>query len=126
MRHAVKKIKSTGNNRVLLTERGTTFGQQLISDFRSLDIMKEAGTPVIFDGTHSVQEPAEYGCITSGKRKYIPLLCRCAIASGVSGIYLEVHPDPSNALSDGANTLRLDKLKQLLIDLKKIDKVIKS
>ena len=127
MSYAVKKIQSTGNKRILLTERGTFFGyNNLVSDFRSIDMMKETGSPVIFDGTHSVQEPSGYGCTTSGKRKHIPLLCRCAVASGVSGIYLEVHPNPEDALSDGANTLRLDELENLLTQLKTIDKVIKN
>ena len=128
MTYAVKKIQSTGNKRILLTERGTSFGyNNLVSDFRSLEIMKEmTNTPVIFDAGHSVQEPGRLRRSSGGQSKYIPLLCRCAIASGCAGIYLEVHPNPENALSDIFNTLRLDKLEQLLIDLKKIDKVIKN
>ena len=127
MTYAVKKIQSTGNKRILLTERGTSFGyNNLVSDFRSLEIMKEMGTPVIFDGSHSVQEIGSLTGKSGGQSKYIPLLCRCAIATGCHGIYLEVHPNPEDALSDGFNTLRLDKLEKLLIDLKKIDKVVKN
>ncbi len=128
MIYAVKKIESTGNKRILLTERGTFFGyNNLVSDFRSIAIMKEmTNSQIIFDGTHSVQEPGGYGYKTSGQSKYIPLLCRCAIASGCGGIYLEVHSNPEKALSDGANTLRLDELENLLIQLKIIDKVRKK
>lgn len=128
MTYAVKKIESTGNKRIMLTERGTSFGyNNLVSDFRSLQIMKEmTNTPVIFDASHSVQEPGRLRKSSGGQSKYIPLLCRCAIASGCSGIYLEVHPNPENALSDGFNSLRLDKLEELLIELKEIDEVIKK
>ena len=124
MKYIVKKIKSTGNKQILLTERGTSFGyNQLVSDFRSLEIMKETGSPVIFDATHSVQEPGRLNGKSGGQSQYIPLLCRCAIAGGCDGIYLEVHPNPEKALSDGANTLKLDKLEKLLTELKALDKV---
>ncbi len=127
MEQVVKKIEATGNKKILLTERGTSFGyHSLINDFRSLAIMSNTGYPVIFDATHSVQQPGGLGNATGGKSEFVPLLSRCAVAAGCAGIFMEVHPNPEKALSDGPNMLKLNKLEKLLICLKKIDRIIKS
>ncbi len=127
MEQAVKKIEATGNKKILLTERGTSFGYHyLINDFRSLAIMSNIGYPVIFDSTHSVQQPGGLGTATGGKSEFVPLLSRCAVAAGCAGIFMEVHPNPEEALSDGANMLKLNKLEKLLLCLKEIDRIIKS
>jgi 2-dehydro-3-deoxyphosphooctonate aldolase (KDO 8-P synthase) len=114
MSHAVEKIRSTGNERVFLTERGASFGyNNLVVDFRSLAIMRSLA-PVVFDGTHSVQQPSAANGVSGGQPEFIPLLARAAVAAGVDGIFLEVHDDPANAKSDGANALHLKLLKPLL------------
>jgi 2-dehydro-3-deoxyphosphooctonate aldolase (KDO 8-P synthase) len=114
MTHPVEKVRSTGNERVFLTERGSSFGYNtLVVDFRSLAVMRQFA-PVVFDGTHSVQQPSAANGVSGGQPEYIPLLARAAVAAGVDGIFLEVHDDPANAKSDGANALRLDLLKPLL------------
>jgi 2-dehydro-3-deoxyphosphooctonate aldolase (KDO 8-P synthase) len=114
MTHGVEKVRSTGNERVFLTERGASFGyNNLVVDFRSLAIMR-AFAPVVFDGTHSVQQPSAANGVSGGEPEFIPLLARAAVAAGVDGIFLEVHDDPANAKSDGANALRLDLLRPLL------------
>jgi 2-dehydro-3-deoxyphosphooctonate aldolase (KDO 8-P synthase) len=114
LKHTVEKIESTGNRRIFLTERGTTFGyNNLVVDMRSLAVMRQLA-PVVFDGTHSVQTPSAANGVSGGQPEFIPLLARAAIAAGVDGIFLEVHDDPANAKSDGANALRLDLLKPLL------------
>ena len=114
MSHAVEKIRSTGNERVFLTERGSSFGyNNLVVDFRSLAIMRGLA-PVVFDGTHSVQQPSAANGVSGGQPEFIPLLARAAVAAGVDGIFLEVHDDPANAKSDGANALDLKLLKPLL------------
>ncbi len=124
---AVKKIEHSGNKNILLTERGVSFGyNNLVSDFRSVAVMKETGYPVIFDATHSVQQPGGLGTASGGNSEYIPLLSRCAIAAGCQGIFMEVHPDPNKALSDGPNMLVLSKLERLLGDLKSIDDVTRK
>ena len=121
----VKKMQEVGNQHLLLTERGVSFGyNNLISDFRSLAIMRSLGYPVILDGSHSVQKPGGLGNISGGESQYIPLLSRCAVAAGVDAIFLEVHPDPGRALSDGPNTLALKNLENLLKDLIAIDRVM--
>ncbi len=126
MVQVVKKIESTGNKNILLTERGTSFGYNtLISDFRSLSIMRETGYPVVFDATHSVQQPGGLATASGGQREYIPLLSRAAVAAGCDAIFMEVHPSPARALSDGPNMLPLHALKKLLIDLQAIDKIAK-
>ncbi|MBI5149277.1 MAG: 3-deoxy-8-phosphooctulonate synthase [Candidatus Omnitrophica bacterium] len=126
MRQVVKKIESTGNRRILLTERGTSFGYNtLVSDFRSLSIMRETGYPVVFDATHSVQQPGGLATASGGQSEYIPLLSRAAVAAGCDAIFLEVHPDPVKALSDGPNMLALSRVKALLQDLQAIDRIIK-
>lgn len=114
MEHAVHKITSSGNPRVLLTERGATFGyNNLVVDMRSLAIMRRYA-PVVFDGTHSVQTPSSAGGVSGGQPEFIPVLTRAAVAAGVDGIFLEVHDDPAHAKSDGANALDLKNLKPLL------------
>jgi len=122
----VKKIESTGNKKILLTERGSSFGyNNLVSDFRSLAIMQETGYPVVFDASHSVQQPSGLGTASGGKAEFIPLLARCAVAAGCSAIFMETHPNPQKALSDGPNMLALDKLETVLKELKAIDNVVK-
>jgi 2-dehydro-3-deoxyphosphooctonate aldolase (KDO 8-P synthase) len=114
MAHPVEKVRSTGNERVFLTERGASFGyNNLVVDFRSLAIMGEMA-PVVFDGTHSVQQPSAANGVSGGQPEFIPLLARAAVAVGIDGLFLEVHDDPAHAKSDGANALRLDLLKPLL------------
>jgi 2-dehydro-3-deoxyphosphooctonate aldolase (KDO 8-P synthase) len=114
MSHAIEKIRSTGNERVSLTERGASFGyNNLVVDYRSLAIMRKLA-PVVFDGTHSVQQPSAANGVSGGQPEFIPLLARAAVAAGVDGIFLEVHDDPANAKSDGANALDLKLLKPLL------------
>ena len=126
MAQVVKKIESTGNRNILLTERGTSFGYNtLVSDFRSLSIMRETGYPVVFDATHSVQQPGGLATSSGGQSEYIPLLSRAAVAAGCDAVFMEVHPDPAKALSDGPNMLPLHTLKNLLIKLKAIDKIVK-
>jgi 2-dehydro-3-deoxyphosphooctonate aldolase (KDO 8-P synthase) len=114
MTHPVEKVRSTGNERVFLTERGSSFGyNNLVVDFRSLAIMRGLA-PVVFDGTHSVQQPSAANGVSGGQPEFIPLLARAAVAAGVDGLFLEVHDDPANAKSDGANALNLNLLKPLL------------
>jgi len=114
MAHPVEKVRSTGNERVFLTERGASFGYNtLVVDYRSLPVMR-AMAPVVFDGTHSVQQPSAAGGVSGGQPEFIPLLTRAAVAAGVDGLFLEVHDNPAEAKSDGANALRLDLLKPLL------------
>jgi 2-dehydro-3-deoxyphosphooctonate aldolase (KDO 8-P synthase) len=114
MTHPVEKVRSTGNTRVFLTERGASFGYNtLVVDFRSLPVMRQMA-PVVFDGTHSVQQPSAANGVSGGQPEYIPLLARAAVAAGVDGLFLEVHDDPANAKSDGANALNLKLLNPLL------------
>ena len=127
MKHTVKKVESTGNKNILLTERGTTFGyNNLVTDFRSLAIMRRMGYPVVFDATHSVQQPGGLGSASGGSSEYIPLLSRCAAAAGCDAVFMEVHPAPQKALSDGPNMLSLHKLEKLLVDLKAIDRIARQ
>ena len=126
MRHAAEKVISTGNKKILLTERGTTFGyHNLVVDMRSLVIMREFGFPVVMDATHSVQIPGKGG-VTSGQPIFIPALARAAIAVGIDALFMEVHPDPPNALSDADSQYPLNRLKKLLVELQKIDRIVKS
>jgi 2-dehydro-3-deoxyphosphooctonate aldolase (KDO 8-P synthase) len=114
MSHGVEKVRSTGNERVFLTERGSSFGyNNLVVDFRSLPVLRGL-TPVVFDGTHSVQQPSAANGVSGGQPEFIPLLARAAVAAGVDGIFLEVHDDPAHAKSDGANALDLKLLRPLL------------
>jgi len=127
MAHVVEKICSTGNEQILLTERGTAFGyNNLISDMKALPVMRGLGYPVIFDATHSVQLPGGAGKASGGNREFIPHLARAAVGAGVDGIFLEVHPNPDKALSDGANSLQLDVLSPLLKQLKAIDQIMQE
>ena len=115
MRNAVEKVFSAGNESVLVTERGTTFGyNNLVVDFRGLPAIRESICPVIFDATHSVQLPGGAGNVSSGERKYVAPLARAAVAAGVDGLFLEIHPDPDRALSDGPNSLPLADVEPLL------------
>ena len=121
----IKKMQEAGNHNLLLTERGVSFGyNNLVSDFRALPIMRALGYPVVFDATHSVQKPGGLGTYSGGESQYIPLLARCAVAAGADAIFLETHPNPSKALSDGPNTLPLKNLENLLKDLIAIDRVM--
>ena len=114
MEHPVEKVRSTGNERISLTERGASFGYNtLVVDYRSLPVMRRMA-PVVFDGTHSVQQPSAAGGVSGGQPEFIPLLARAAVAAGIDGLFLEVHDDPANAKSDGANALHLQLLKPLL------------
>jgi len=125
MTHPVEKVRSTGNDRVFLTERGSSFGYNtLVVDFRSLAIMRRLA-PVVFDGTHSVQQPSAAGGVSGGQPEFIPLLARAAAAAGIDGLFLEVHNDPANAKSDGANSLKLELLKPLLEEILELHAVVR-
>jgi len=120
MRHAVEKIRESGNERVCLTERGASFGyNNLVVDMRSLPVMR-GFAPVVFDGTHSVQMPSAGDGVSGGQPEFIPVLARAAVAAGVDGVFLEVHDNPAEAKSDGANALRLDRLKGVLEELLRV------
>ncbi len=126
MSHAAEKVASTGNNKILLTERGTTFGyHNLVVDMRSLIIMKEIGYPVVMDATHSVQIPSQ-GSLSGGQPKFIKPLAKAASAVGIDALFLEVHPNPKEALSDAASQLPLSELKELIISVKAIDDLTKQ
>ena len=125
MEHAVTKVKESGNNSVMLTDRGTMFGyQDMVVDFRGIPTMQEFGVPVILDITHSLQQPNQSSGVTGGKPAMIETIAKAGIATGVDGLFLETHPNPSKAKSDGANMLQLDKLEDLLTTLVKIRKAI--
>ncbi len=127
MQQVVAKAKAVGNQHILVCERGASFGyNNLISDMRSLAIMRATGCPVVFDATHSVQLPGGQGNASGGQREFVPVLARAAMAAGISGIFMETHPNPAEALSDGPNAWPLDKMEQLLTTLKAIDDVIKK
>jgi len=126
MQNVVDKAKSTGNDNIMVCERGFAFGyNNLISDMRSLAIMRGTGCPVVFDATHSVQLPGGMGSASGGQREFIPVLARAATAAGVAGLFMETHPDPDTALSDGPNAWPLDRMKALLETLVAIDKTVK-
>ena len=127
MRNVVEKIRSTGNEQILLTERGASFGyNNLVSDMRSLVVMREFGYPVVFDATHSLQLPGGLGNASGGERKYIPALARAGVAAGIDALFMEVHEDPEHALSDGPNSLMLNDFEGLLRIIKRIDAVVKE
>jgi 2-dehydro-3-deoxyphosphooctonate aldolase (KDO 8-P synthase) len=127
MRTVVEKIVSTGNDQVLVTERGASFGyNNLVSDMRSLVVLRELGYPVIFDATHSLQLPGGLGSASGGERKYIPALARAGVAAGVDALFMEVHEDPEHALSDGPNSLQLEKFESLLRVVKQLDELVKD
>ena len=125
MKFAVEKIRNTGNEKMMLTERGTTFGyQDLVVDYRNIPIMREGGVPVVMDCTHSLQQPNQTSGVTGGNPQMIGTVASAAIAAGADGLFIETHPDPSCALSDGANMLKLDLLEALLEKLVKIRKAV--
>ncbi|WBQ18869.1 3-deoxy-8-phosphooctulonate synthase [Sphingobium yanoikuyae] len=127
MAAVAQKVASTGNERILLTERGASFGYNtLVSDMRALPVMAETGYPVVFDATHSVQQPGGLGSASGGQRDYAPLLARSAVAAGVAAIFAEAHEDPDNAPSDGPVMLKLDWVGPMLKQLKAIDTVVKG
>lgn len=127
MQQAVAKVVSTGNKNILLTERGTTFGyNNLVTDFRSLAIMRETGYPVVLDASHSVQQPGGLGTASGGDSQHIPLLARCGMAAGCDALFVETHIDPSKALSDGPNMLPLKQMPAFLRTLRAIDEVVKG
>ena len=127
MKNVIKKIEESGNDKILITERGVSFGYNtLISDMRSLTILSELGYPVVYDATHSVQQPGGKGDSSSGERQFVSSLSRAAVAVGISTIFLETHDNPDKAPSDGANMIPLNSLENLLKDLIAIDKIIKS
>ncbi len=127
MDQVVAKARETGNDRIMVCERGVSFGYNtLISDMRGLAIMRRTGCPVVFDATHSVQQPGGQGTRSGGQREFVPVLARAAVASGVAGVFMETHPDPENALSDGPNMWPLGQLRPLLETLKAIDETVKS
>jgi 2-dehydro-3-deoxyphosphooctonate aldolase (KDO 8-P synthase) len=127
MRNVLDKILSTGNDQVVLTERGASFGyNNLVSDMRSLVVMRELGYPVMFDATHSLQLPGGLGNASGGDRKYIPALARAGVAAGVDALFMEVHEDPDHALSDGPNSLKLEDFEGLLKIVKRLDTLVKE
>jgi 2-dehydro-3-deoxyphosphooctonate aldolase (KDO 8-P synthase) len=127
MKHVVDKARSTGNKNIMVCERGASFGyNNLVSDMRSLTVMRETGAPVVFDATHSVQLPGGQGSSSGGQREFVPTLARAAMAAGVSGVFMETHPHPEEALSDGPNSVPLGKMKDLLTVLKQIDDAVKN
>ena len=127
MKNVLDKILDVGNKNVLLTERGTSFGYNtLVSDMRSIPQMSEFGYPIVFDATHSVQQPGGLGLTSGGQREFVPILSRAAVSIGISGLFIEVHENPDKAPSDGPNMLKLSELESLLIKLIEIDKVVKT
>jgi len=127
MQNVVDKAKSTGNNDIMVCERGFSFGyNNLVSDMRSLAVLRGTGCPVVFDATHSVQLPGGQGKSSGGQREFIPVLARAATAAGIAGLFMETHPDPSKALSDGPNAWPLDKMERLLEMLVSIDNTVKQ
>jgi len=126
MKNVVDKAKSTGNKDIMVCERGASFGyNNLVSDMRSLAVLRETGCPVVFDATHSVQLPGGQGGSSGGQREFVPVLARAAVAVGVSGLFMETHPDPDSALSDGPNAWPLGQIESLLTTLKELDAVSK-
>jgi 2-dehydro-3-deoxyphosphooctonate aldolase (KDO 8-P synthase) len=127
MQNVVDKARSTGNEQIMVCERGFSFGyNNLVSDMRSLAIMRATGAPVVFDATHSVQLPGGKGDASGGQREHIPVLARAAVASGIAGLFMETHPDPSKALSDGPNAWPLGRMENLLSTLKALDSAVKQ
>ncbi len=127
MTHVVNKARATGNENIMVCERGASFGyNNLVSDMRSLAVMRETQAPVVYDATHSVQLPGGQGSSSGGQREHVPVLARAAIAAGVSGLFMETHPDPANAKSDGPNSWPMYEIEALLKTLQSIDKVVKS
>ena len=127
MQNVVDKARSTGNQQIMVCERGFSFGyNNLVSDMRSLMVMRSTGCPVVFDATHSVQLPGGKGSASGGQREFIPVLARSAVAAGIAGLFMETHPDPDKALSDGPNAWPLDRMESLLTTLKALDAAAKA
>ena len=127
MANVVDKARSTGNEQILVCERGFSFGyNNLVSDMRALAVMRDTGAPVVFDATHSVQLPGGQGKASGGQREFVPVLARAAVAAGIAGLFMETHPDPEHALSDGPNAWPLDRLEPLLETLRELDETVKS
>jgi 2-dehydro-3-deoxyphosphooctonate aldolase (KDO 8-P synthase) len=127
MQNVVDKARSTGNPQIMVCERGFSFGyNNLVSDMRSLSVMRATGCPVVFDATHSVQLPGGKGTASGGQREFVPVLARAAVAAGISGIFMETHPDPEQALSDGPNAWPLARMEPLLTTLVQLDRAVKS
>lgn len=127
MKHVVEKAKAMGNSQIMVCERGASFGyNNLVSDMRSLAVMRDTGCPVVFDATHSVQLPGGQGASSGGQREFVPVLARAAVAVGVAGVFMETHPNPEKALSDGPNAWPLGKMKQLLETLVELDRLVKQ
>jgi 2-dehydro-3-deoxyphosphooctonate aldolase (KDO 8-P synthase) len=127
MQHVVNKAKVEGNDQIMVCERGVSFGyNNLVSDMRALAVMRETGCPVVFDATHSVQLPGGQGTSSGGQREFVPVLARAAVAAGVSGLFMETHPDPERALSDGPNSWPLERIRELLQTLIDIDRLVKQ
>jgi 2-dehydro-3-deoxyphosphooctonate aldolase (KDO 8-P synthase) len=126
MKNVSDKALATGNRQIMVCERGASFGyNNLVSDMRSLAVMRGTGCPVVFDATHSVQLPGGQGSVSGGQREFVPVLARAAVAVGVAGLFMETHPNPAQALSDGPNAWPLDKLEALLETLKILDQAVK-
>lgn len=126
MHQVVDKARSTGNRQIMVCERGFSFGyNNLVSDMRALAVMRQTGCPVVFDATHSVQLPGARGDASGGQREFVPVLARAAVAAGVAGLFMETHPDPDKALSDGPNAWPLDRMEALLTTLKELDGIVK-
>lgn len=127
MKYVIEKARETGNEHILVCERGASFGyNNLVSDMRSLAVMRETGCPIVFDATHSVQLPGGAGTKSSGQRQFVPVLARAAVGAGIAGLFMETHPDPDQAPSDGPNMWPLEKMKALLRILKELDATVKS
>ncbi len=127
MKNVIEKVTGAGNDNVLLTERGASFGYNtLVSDMRALPILKDMGKPVVFDATHSVQQPGGQGTSSGGQREFVPVLARAAVAIGVAGVFIETHPDPDHAPSDGPNMIPLRDMEKLLSDLVAFDRLAKA
>jgi 2-dehydro-3-deoxyphosphooctonate aldolase (KDO 8-P synthase) len=127
MKNVVDKARSTGNEQIMVCERGVSFGyNNLVSDMRALAVMRDTGCPVVFDATHSVQLPGGQGTSSGGQREHVPVLARAAVAAGISGLFMETHPDPDKALSDGPNAWPLDRIESLLKTLMAVDNIVKS
>jgi 2-dehydro-3-deoxyphosphooctonate aldolase (KDO 8-P synthase) len=128
MQHVVEKARdASGMDNIMVCERGASFGyNNLVSDMRSLAVMRNTGCPVVFDATHSVQLPGGQGNVSGGQREFVPVLARAAVAAGISGLFLETHPDPARAMSDGPNTFPLGHLKSLLQTLMALDQTVKQ
>ena len=127
MANVVEKALASGNRQIMVCERGASFGYNtLVSDMRGLAVMRDTGCPVVFDATHSVQQPGGRGTSSGGQREFVPVLARAAVAAGISGVFMETHPDPDKALSDGPNAWPLDRMASLLATLKELDAVVKG